>query len=148
MLHYRGVLVLPDKGAAEEVERVFSTNGWGNMWRNGIYDVHHYHSTAHEALGVYAGWARVQLGGPNGVEVRIEEGDVVVIPAGVAHKNLGQSGDFRVVGAYPRGQRWDMNYGNKGERPAADNNIAEVAPPDTDPVFGEDGPLVAKWHNR
>ncbi len=74
------------------------------MWRNGIYGFHHYHSTAHEVLGVYAGWTDVQFGGQAGIGVRLEKNDVVLIPAGVAHKNLAQSTGFGIVGAYPRGQ--------------------------------------------
>ena len=72
-------------------------------------------------------------------------GDVIIIPAGVAHKNLGSSGDFRCVGAYPPGQDWDMNYGKAGERPAADENIANVPLPVADPVFGFEGPLMKNW---
>jgi mannose-6-phosphate isomerase-like protein (cupin superfamily) len=72
-------------------------------------------------------------------------GDVVIIPAGVAHKNLGASRDFGVVGAYPAGQDYDMNYGKHGERPRVDENIARVPLPESDPVFGSDGPLLNYW---
>jgi len=72
-------------------------------------------------------------------------GDVLVIPAGVAHKNLGASADLGVVGAYPRGQSPDMNDGHDGERPRADQNIAQVPLPAADPVFGVDGPLMRQW---
>jgi uncharacterized protein YjlB len=132
-------------GGAEIVEKIFHKNGWGGSWRNGIYGYHHYHSTAHEVLGVYSGRAKVQLGGPEGKVFEVRKGDVILIPAGVAHKNLGSSPDFRVVGAYPDGQSWDMNYGKEGERPNADRNIEKVALPSKDPVFGADGPVNEAW---
>ncbi|MFW5699273.1 MAG: hypothetical protein ACOCXS_00040 [Bacteroidota bacterium] len=130
---------------ASDVEKVFASNGWGNTWRNGLYSVHHYHSTAHEALGVYRGWVKGQFGGPEGVMLEAKAGDVLIIPAGVAHKNLEQSNDFEVVGAYPHDQYYDMNYGKIGERPRADKNIRAVQLPDTDPVFGAHGPLMEHW---
>jgi uncharacterized protein YjlB len=145
LLAYQGAIPLPATDPAAAFEERFHANGWGNSWRNGVYGFHHYHSTAHEVLGVYSGTARVQLGGEDGIVLPVEPGDVVVIPAGVAHKNLGASGDFRVVGAYPRGQRPDMNYGREGDRPGADRNIAQVALPEADPVYGESGPLVEQW---
>jgi uncharacterized protein YjlB len=50
------------------------------------------------------------------------------------------------VGAYPKGQEnYDMNYGKEGERPQTDKNIANVPRPDTDPVYGSEGPLLKKW---
>jgi uncharacterized protein YjlB len=107
---------------------------------------HYYHSTAHEVLGVYSGSANVRLGGEKGETFKVEKGDVVLIPAGVAHKNLGSSNDFRVVGAYPKGQSWDMNYGKEGERPKADQNINKVPLPDADPVFGQTGPVKEYWN--
>ena len=110
-----------------------------------MYGYHHYHSTAHEVLGVYGGTAEIQLGGEDGVVVSIARGDMVIIPAGVAHKNLGSSRDFRVVGAYPRGQRPDMNYGRAGERPRADENITRVVLPAIDPIYGSHGPLMKRW---
>ncbi len=72
-------------------------------------------------------------------------GDVIIIPAGVSHKNMGQSADFRVAGAYPGGQQWNMKYGKQGERPQVDNQIHQVALPTTDPIFGKHGPLMQIW---
>jgi uncharacterized protein YjlB len=77
--------------------------------------------------------------------VRLTAGDVVVIPAGVAHKNDGASSDFRVVGAYPDGTGPDMQYGKPGERPGTDRNIAAVPSPAADPVHGSAGPLTRLW---
>jgi uncharacterized protein YjlB len=145
LLVYQGALGLPGQEPAAAVEDLFAAYGWGGSWRNGVYGYQHYHSTAHEVLGVYAGSARVQLGGPDGPAFDVARGDVIVVPAGVAHKNLGASSDFGVVGAYPRGQHPDMNYGKEGERPAADERIARVALPEADPVYGKQGPLVAHW---
>ena len=87
----------------------------------------------------------MQFGGENGPKLGVEAGDVVLIPAGVAHRNHSCSQDFRVVGAYPPGQSWDMNYGKEAERPAADQNIRQVPVPDTDPVYGDKGPLMEFW---
>jgi uncharacterized protein YjlB len=141
LLLYAGA-VPADPGA---IEQIFTTNDWPGAWRNGVYPYHHYHSTAHEALGVYSGSATIQFGGPDGPTATIRAGDVAVIPAGVAHKCLESSADFRIVGAYPRGQKWDMCYGESGERPAADRNIAGVANPDKDPVQGGTGVLLRFW---
>src|ERR1043165_3316028 len=121
VLIYRGVLAPPDAAA---FERMFDANDWSPAWRNGLFSVHHYHSTAHEVLGIYGGQVTARLGGPRGATVTLVAGDVVVIPAGVAHKNDGASPDFRAVGAYPAGTAPDMQYGKPGERPAADRTIA------------------------
>jgi uncharacterized protein YjlB len=145
LLIYTKAIVLAGNDPAAVVEKVFEANGWCGSWRNGIYPYHHYHSTAHEVLGVYCGSAMVQFGGDNGVVVELEAGDLVVIPAGVAHKNLGAPQEFGVVGAYPQGQDWDMNYGKPGERPKADENISKVPLPKTDPVYGSAGPLLGLW---
>jgi uncharacterized protein YjlB len=150
LLLYREAVVFPEHGPdpGAIVEQLFAANGWIGMWRNGIYSYHHYHSTAHEVLGVYHGTAKVQFGGDHGVTHELHPGDVVIIPAGVAHINLLSRSRFGVVGAYPEGQEWDMNYGQPGERPRADMNIARVALPKTDPVYGPDGPLLEKWAVR
>ena len=145
LLIYPAAVDLPARDPARIFEDLFEQHGWTGCWRNGIFGYHHYHSTAHEVLGVYGGNARVQLGGPGGPTFDIRSGDVIVIPAGLAHKNLGSGSGFGVVGAYPAGQGWDMNYGKAGERPRADLNIAGVGLPQLDPVFGDAGPLRRLW---
>ncbi len=126
-------------------EELFRNNGWGGSWRDGVFPYHHYHSTAHEVLGVVRGTARIAFGGEAGVTLEVAAGDVVVIPAGVGHRNLGSSGDFLVVGAYPRGQSWDLRTGEPDERPEVLENIRKVPLPEADPVFGDEGPLLEYW---
>jgi uncharacterized protein YjlB len=132
---------------ASLIERTFAANHWTGSWRNGIYPFHHYHSTAHEVLGVYQGAASLQFGGEGGMIQQLTPGDVVVVPAGVSHKNLSATADFGVVGAYPAGQHWDMCYGRIEEHPEAEENIHHVAMPEMDPVHGERGPLFDHWRN-
>lgn len=148
LLVYQGALNLPAQNPARVIEEIFSTNQWGRSWRNGIYNFHHYHSTAHEVLACYSGSVKVKMGGKSGVTLSVQRGDVMIIPAGVGHKNLGNSSDFGVVGAYPPGPNWDMMYGRPDERPQADKNIVNVPLPPTDPVFGSNGPLVEHWLNK
>ena len=90
----------------------------------------------------------MRFGGGTGIVLPVRAGDVVVIPAGVGHQNLGSSVDLLVVGAYPRGQRWDLCRGRADERPRALANIARVPLPEADPVYGADGPLIEHWMCR
>lgn len=144
LLLYRSAIA-SGKANAEAMERLFAGSDWPPQWRSGIYPFHHYHSTAHETLGVARGSARLMFGGPKGREVSVAAGDVVVIPAGVAHRRLEASGDFLVVGAYPPGMHWDLLKGEPGDRPPADRNIAAVPTPQSDPVEGRAGGLVTAW---
>ena len=96
-------------------------------------------------LGIAAGWVRVRLGGEGGQTVELRAGDVVVIPAGVAHKNEGASSDLIVVGAYPRGQSPDMRSPGATDHARALPRIAAVPLPAGDPVHGSSGPLVERW---
>ena len=145
LLVYKGALTLPRQYPAATIEALFAANQWGSSWRNGVYRYHHYHSTAHEVLACYSGSVTVKMGGESGVTLSVEKGDVIIVPAGVGHKNLGNSSDFGVVGAYPPGQSWDLLTGQPGERPRADQNIARVPLPPTDPVYGKTGPLIDEW---
>jgi uncharacterized protein YjlB len=135
LLIYRGAL--PADAAA--MERAFAAQNWSNAWRDGIFDYHHFHSIAHEVLGVAAGTVRVMFGGPSGREVSMQAGDVVVIPAGVAHCNTGQSRDLLVVGAYPDGGDYDIRRGDPAEHDPAMRAIAAVPLPGNDPIFGGAG---------
>jgi uncharacterized protein YjlB len=148
LLVYQNAVALPEDDPAAIFEAVFAANGWSGSWRNGIYSFPHYHSQAHEVLGIASGTAKVQFGGEKGVILTVKPGDVVVIPAGVGHKNLGASRDLCVVGAYPRGQTPDLRYGKPNERPEVIQNIARVPPPTLDPVYGANGPLIEYWVKR
>lgn len=144
LMVYRAALPR-DAATAEAFEHLFGENGWPPQWRGSVYGYHHYHSTAHEVLGVASGSARLTFGGPEGETLEVACGDAVIIPAGVAHKRETASDDFQVVGAYPPAQDWDMMRGEDGERPSADARIAQVATPITDPVSGKTGPMVEAW---
>jgi uncharacterized protein YjlB len=137
--------IAANEATAEAMEALFEGNGWPSQWRAGVYDYHHYHSTAHECLGVASGSATMQLGGPNGRSFKLQAGDVVLLPAGTAHRREAADADFLVVGAYPPGQRWDILRGDPADRPEADQRIARVALPKTDPVGGQGGPALEKW---
>ena len=137
--------VAPGEARPEALERLFAANGWPPQWRSGVYPFHHYHSTSHETLGIARGTARLMLGGPEGQQFEVAAGDVIVIPAGVAHRRLSASSDFLVVGAYPPGMDWDLLKGQPGDRPKADENIAAVPRPETDPVTGPMGMLPVLW---
>jgi uncharacterized protein YjlB len=145
VLFYKSVLDLPSFFAARFIKRLFKRNHWSNSWNYGIFEYHHYHSITHEVLGVYKGRTKLQLGGNKGIILTLEKGDVVIIPAGVAHKNLGKQDDVHCVGAYPYGMDYDINYGNVGERPQTDRNIRKVLKPAEDPVFGKKGGLLKYW---
>lgn len=144
LIAYLGVV---KDASAEAFEHIFNANGWPPQWRGSIYTYHHYHSIAHEVLGVSAGSAEVAFGGPEGEVMSLEAGDAVTIPAGVAHKLVSASEDFAVVGAYPPGADWDVLKGEPGERPDADHRIAKVRMPDTDPLEGGSGPVLTYWRS-
>jgi len=144
MVYHGAVAVFGDDPAAR-FESLFQKNQWTDCWRNGIYSYHHFHSTSHEVLGIYKGSATVQFGGPEGILLHVKARDVVVIPAGIAHKNLSATGDFGVVGAYPEGFEPNMNYGKPEEHPRVDQQIRHVTIPLADPVYGLKGPLFRYW---
>jgi uncharacterized protein YjlB len=127
------------------IEQLFGSNGWGAMWRNGVYDFAHYHATVHEVLGVARGSARVQFGGAHGRALEIRAGDVAILPAGTGHQCLSASDDFSVVGAYPPGPPMDLQRPTPESHARALKTIPLVAIPATDPVMGKHGPLVRLW---
>src|SRR5215469_844295 len=125
LIVYRGAVETGTRAAAA-CEALFAENGWTGGWRNGIYAHHHYHSTAHEVLGIVTGSVRVRLGGESGASVELRAGDVVVIPAGVAHKRESASGDLLVIGSYPEGQRPDICRADTASHDTSAANIAKV----------------------
>lgn len=127
-------------------EALFARHQWHPKWRSGIFDFHHYHSTAHEALGVASGSARVRLGGESGQSLELSAGDVLVLPAGTGHRCEQASDDFLVVGAYPAGHdAYDLQRPGPGNHAASMERIAQVPKPQADPATGAAGALMQAW---
>lgn len=133
-----------DAEPAAVLDALFASNGWGRSWRNGIYDFTHYHQQVHEVLGVAAGTAQVEFGGPRGKVYALKAGDVVVLPAGTGHRLVEGSDDLLVVGAYPAEGSYDEVTDSR-DRLKAMSAIAACPHPRTDPVFGEDGGVAELW---
>lgn len=142
VLLYRAVL---DGTAdmAEGFELHFAGNGWGMLWRNGVYPFHHYHSNAHEVLGFARGTLRLMLGGPGGAEIEVSAGDVAILPAGTGHCRLSTSPDLLVVGGYPPGEDRDLCH--EAATPEQLRIIRTLPAPATDPVTGRSGGLTEIW---
>ena len=145
LLVYKVVIDVANDHPEKTIEGVFGVNGWGAMWRNGVYDNLHYHATVHEALGVARGHALVQFGGDAGREIEIAAGDVAILPAGTGHQCLASSPDFCVVGAYPPGPEMQITRPTAANHAMAKQTIPRVKIPRTDPVMGEHGPLMRLW---
>ncbi|HWD99288.1 MAG TPA: cupin domain-containing protein [Bryobacteraceae bacterium] len=126
----------PDKSAV--FRKHFRKNGWSGLWTDTIFDYTHYHSNAHEVLGIAEGKVTVRVGGEQGRLFRLKAGDMLLLPAGVGHRRVGDDKGLEVIGAYPRGQsRFDLK--RKGRA------TPKVPLPKTDPFYGEDGPLMQIW---
>ena len=143
---YRGAVSLA--GAADPAsvfEKTFARHGWRDGWRNGIFDFLHFHTGAHEVLGIARGHAKVEFGGAQGKQVDLRAGDVAVLPTGTGHRRISSSADLLVVGAYPKGGNYDHVRPKRIDHQEAVTAIARTASPDQDPVYGRDGPLTRLW---
>ena len=73
MVVYRRALSLDgERDPALPFERAFSAHGWSDGWRNGIHPFLHFHTVAHEVLGIARGTATVEFGGANGKALVVE----------------------------------------------------------------------------
>lgn len=145
LIIYEKAVHVPQENPGKIIIDYLETNAWTNAWENGVFDYHHYHSTAHEVLVIVRGSARIQFGGSGGVAVLLEAGDAVVIPAGVAHKAIDLYDEFTCVGAYPSGQEYDIIKEDNNKRDEAILNIKQVPLPTADPIYGIEGPLLNNW---
>jgi uncharacterized protein YjlB len=140
VLLYRLVLQLHTGRKANAFRERFKSAGWTGIWTDTIYDYTHFHSNAHEVLGIAEGRVTLKLGGEEGSLFRLKAGDMLVLPAGVGHQRLGGDEGLKVIGAYPRGQsHYDMKRRGRA--------IPRVALPSADPFYGMDGPLIQAWHS-
>lgn len=139
----KGKAISPDEGY---IRTRFRQNGWDGVWVWTVFDYHHYHPDAHEALIGLTGWADIQLGGARGEIIQITPGDLCLLPAGTGHCLVDASPNFKVIGAYPATngtaeirKATAENYSGTPER------IARVPLPYACPVFGRGGALARIW---
>ena len=127
--------------ADRAVRGLMERNGWDGTWTSTVFDYHHFHPDAFEALAVASGSATLMLGGPQGETLEVQAGDVMILPPGFGHRRLAMQGGFQICGAYPPGQE---NYTilRAGYDDAMLRQIAAAAKPRTDPVWGADGVLL------
>ncbi|ORY61369.1 uncharacterized protein BCR38DRAFT_439984 [Pseudomassariella vexata] len=166
VLVYRGVLPTPlDEGTASEALQL---NGWVKKGTWGTITVKHFHPNTHECYGIFQGASELVFGeggadeSGKGIRCHVRAGDVVVVPAGVAHASVAteeeggtqnESGDghkpYKYIGVYPEGApHWRSELGNRmlsSEDEDLTNEVASVAAPSADPVYGPHGPLMDIW---
>jgi uncharacterized protein YjlB len=142
---YPGAVEIEGADPAAAFEALFQRNRWPPAWRNGVFPFHHFHTNAHEALGIYSGEVTVQFGGASGVVLTAQPGDVIVLPAGTGHKKLSSRGTLGVVGAYPAGQQPNMRTPLLSLARRSAQDVASVPLPECDPVYGPTGGLFVHW---
>ena len=149
VLVYRQVFEERVADKPKKFQHCFEESGWKGIWKNGLYDYHHFHSSSHEALGIAHGSAEIEVGGEGGKKLTLQAGDLIVLPAGTGHRRVSASDNLVVMGAYPAGQEHYDICRNKSDHPkdifAA---IAAVPLPDSDPIYGVDGPLMQEWSRK
>lgn len=125
------------------VRGLLERNGWGGTWTWHVFDFHHFHPDAFEVLAVASGGARLVLGGPQGREIDVAAGDVILLPPGFGHKQVSMQHDFRICGAYPPGQEdCTVVKADTGYDESTLARIACVPFPERDPVWGGNGALL------
>ena len=111
-----------------------------------MYSTTHFHSNTHEVLCIAHGSAKLCFGGeenPGKVESVVNQGDVIIVPAGVGHRLLDDlKGGFTMVGSYPPGKQWDMCYGEHGEEKKTES-IGQLGWFKKDPIYGNQGPALS-----
>jgi len=111
---------------ARRFREAFKRNGWTGIWTDTIYDYTHFHSNAHEVLGIAEGQVTVLLGGASGRRFRLKAGDMLAIPAGVGHRRVGES---RRIKGHRRLSARSISFHDEAERPdCAESKAAGYRP--------------------
>jgi uncharacterized protein YjlB len=124
---------------------LFKQYKWTGAWRDGVYPFLHFHTKAHEVLGMARGSVCIRFGGAHGRKISLKAGDVVILPAGTGHYRVEASDDLLVVGAYPDGSDYDEPKPDEADPESARADIGKVGAPQRDPVYGLEGPLTKLW---
>ncbi len=131
-------------GLEDTLRSTFAANGWSGLWTGAIFGYDHFHSNAHEVVGIASGQAILGLGGPSGIRLDVGEGDVVLIPAGTGHRRVRGSSDFMVIGGFPLGQEIHDIYTDLAECHGYRSRIAAVPLP-RHPLTDTQGGTLEFW---
>ena len=128
------------------IEQTFGANGWGGMWRNGIFPYtslpfHDPRGDGHRPRPRQSALRRRER---RDDRHRAPATSSSCRPAPAISAST-QSRDLVVIGAYPPSGKYNLCRGSKAEHAKAVAAIPKVPPPVTDPVFGPQGPLIALW---
>ncbi|WAO85836.1 Cupin type-1 domain-containing protein [Fusarium falciforme] len=158
VLVYRGVLPEPHDEAS--TTKLLESHGWTKKGTWGTITAKHFHPNTHECYGVFQGESELIFGAgvgddaSTGVKCHVKAGDVVVVPAGVAHASVDKedrtkdkSEKYRYIGVYPDGSpKWRNEYGKAPlEGRELLDEIGGVPFPSQDPVTGPEGALLKIW---
>ncbi len=142
-VHFNDVL---EKEAMVQLQKLVSPNGWDISWSDSVYKRVHYHPNTHEVLVCFRSWAILELGGRRfGKEFMIRMGDVVIIPAGVGHRRVESTPNFKVFGLYPTRFTYETYWAYEKFRRSAMGKLKWVPMPPADPVYGKKGHLLRMW---
>jgi uncharacterized protein YjlB len=128
-----------------DILHLFQSNGWTNNWGDIIKTQNHYHSNTHEVLGINSGKVEMVIGGARGKIIRLKEGDVIILPAGIGYYSLENKKKYIAVGGYPNGEDWDMIYDEHEKYINSQKSIAKNPFPILHPIHCLNGPLQRKW---
>lgn len=137
---------LSGRFSPDDVMALYEQNRWFHVWAYTVFDYHHFHHAVHEVLTVVKGHATLHLGGEQGPKKEVATGDTIILPAGFGHKRLKSTSDFLVVGGYPEGQDDIQVIRASAEAARKAKSAIEATPlPRTDPIYGNDGPVLRLW---
>ena len=146
LLFWRGRLPAEMRDGAR-AQALFRQNGWQGTWVYTVFPYWHFHTRGHEALACVSGTATIGFGGDGLLEADVAAGDVCIIPAGVGHRRLSASGDFRMAGCYPPGQDGNIVRPGELDEDRIAREIESVALPVTDPMGGHADGVVTTWRS-
>ncbi|KAI1375620.1 hypothetical protein F4677DRAFT_421889 [Hypoxylon crocopeplum] len=135
-------------------EALEANGGWkkGGAW-NAWFKAH-FHPNVHECYGVVQGTSELSLGRSpldppsKGMLLKVNRGDVVILPAGVSHCSSTASSDYRFVVLFPTGEpRWISVWFDQPTEGTPDyRRRCQMVPlPSHDPLYGEGMGLVETW---
>ena len=144
-LVYKRAIDVDNDHPEKTIEGLFGANGWGAMWRNGVYDYLHYHATVHEVLGVAAATPSCGSAATMARSSRSRPATSRSCPPAPAISACRRARISPSSAPIRRDRRMHITRPTPENHAKALKTIPNVKLPKTDPVLGTNGPLVKLW---